>query len=427
MTAPVQAPAAPAAAGAAPHPGSAPGTPATALGRCFGAAAAGFAGHWNSTPLLVRAADRGATGFADLLAPGDVDELLGPRGLRTPFLKLVEDGSTLPRERWTRSARAGDQNLTDLADPDGIARAHAAGATIVLQALHRVWPPLAGFCRDLAAELGHQVQANAYVTPPGAQGFAPHHDTHDVIVLQVDGRKRWTIHPPAVELPLKSQPSSQLGADPAAGRAPVLDTELGPGDALYLPRGWLHSARTTDERSIHLTVGLLATTWADVLGDVLAGAGTGDVALRRALPLPGEALDVVGFRRAVAAWLEGLADEDVLRAVERHRGRAVPAEPVGALAQDAAARTLGPRTLLRPRRGLRVRLVDAAGRTDLVLPDRRVSFPAPVGAAVRAAVELPTSAARLAAAGVGIDEADALVVLRRLLRELVLVPVGEGA
>ncbi|WP_345713217.1 cupin domain-containing protein, partial [Kineococcus glutinatus] len=251
------------------------GTGATGpLRRCFGEAADRFAAeHWNTRPLLVRAAARGGDGFEDLFRAADVDELLGPRGLRTPFFTLVQDGRTLPRAGWTRSARAGDRQLSDLPDPDGIARAHAAGATIVLQALHRTWPPLAAFCADLAAELGHQCQVNVYVTPPGAQGFRPHHDTHDVVVLQVDGEKHWTIHPPVVELPLRSQPSSALGPDPAAGREPVIDAVLRPGDALYLPRGWLHSARTADERSIHLTVGLLATTWADVLGDVVAGAG----------------------------------------------------------------------------------------------------------------------------------------------------------
>ena len=54
-------------------------------------------------------------------------------------------------------------------------------------------------------DLGHPVQANAYATPAGAQGFAVHHDTHDVFVLQVAGEKRWLVYEPALELPLKDQ------------------------------------------------------------------------------------------------------------------------------------------------------------------------------------------------------------------------------
>ena len=69
----------------------------------------------------------------------------------------------------------------------------------MLQGLHRTWPPLVAFCQQLAAELGHPVQANAYVTPPQSQGFDDHYDVHDVFVLQVEGEKRWRIHAPVHE------------------------------------------------------------------------------------------------------------------------------------------------------------------------------------------------------------------------------------
>ena len=432
----------PAGTGAGPSP----------LARCFDTTPERFAAErWNRTPLLVRAADRswgrgdggagGVRGFDDLLSPADVDALLGPRGLRTPFFAMVKDGVSLPRSSYTRSANAGNQRLGDMPDPDGIARNHAEGATIVLNALHRVWPALGVFCRDLAAELGCQTQTNVYVTPPGAQGFKPHHDTHDVLVLQVDGRKHWTIHPPAVELPLRTQPSKDLGPDPVGGREPLVDAVLEPGDALYLPRGYLHSAQTTDDRSIHLTVGLLATTWADVLTDLLAGAGKGSgedsLVLRRALPLPVEAegptgleSDVAAFRSAALSWLEQLDDDAVERVIASRRRQAVPLEPVGPLSQDRAARTLGPRDAVRPRIGLHTRVRTSGDRVDLLVGQRTVSFPGWVEPALRAALAGPCSPSSLARSGAGVDDDDAQVLLRRLLRERVLVPAdapAEGA
>jgi hypothetical protein len=50
---------------------------------------------------------------------------------------------------------------------------------------YRVWPPIVAFSQQLVAELGHPVQANAYITPPSSRGFAPHYDVHDLFVLQV--------------------------------------------------------------------------------------------------------------------------------------------------------------------------------------------------------------------------------------------------
>ncbi|MDI5943780.1 cupin domain-containing protein, partial [Micromonospora sp. DH15] len=40
----------------------------------------------------------------------------------------------------------------------------------------------------------------------------------------------------------------------------ALDVVLEPGDALYLPRGWLHSAQAQETSSLHLTVGIRALT-----------------------------------------------------------------------------------------------------------------------------------------------------------------------
>ncbi|HEU4943265.1 MAG TPA: cupin domain-containing protein, partial [Gaiellaceae bacterium] len=127
------------------------------------------------------------------------------------------------------------------------------GATIVLQGLHLHRPELGAFCRSLERALGHPAQVNAYYTPRAAQGLPVHHDTHDVFVLQVAGEKRWLVYDPAFELPLKNQKySSELG-EPGQ---PVRDLVLRSGDMLYLPRGWLHEALTSEEDSLHLTVGI---------------------------------------------------------------------------------------------------------------------------------------------------------------------------
>ena len=92
--------------------------------------------------------------------------------------------------------RLGGRPLDDVADPAKVAARFAEGATLVLQGLHRYWLPLTRFCRSLERVLGHAVQANAYVTPAGAQGLGLHADDHDVFTLQVLGRKSWQAYAP---------------------------------------------------------------------------------------------------------------------------------------------------------------------------------------------------------------------------------------
>jgi hypothetical protein len=273
----------------------------------------------------------------------------------------------------------------------------------VLQSVHRLHPPVARFCRALAAELGHATQCNAYITPGGEhQGFDFHHDTHDVFVLQVSGRKRWIVHEPVVRLPLSSQP--QAGRAPrAGGRAPLLDVELEAGDALYLPRGYVHAALTTDEHSVHLTVGVLSTTWHDVLTDVVTLAGR-EEQFRDALPLQpaaGLAEALPDLLRRAAGWLEALPPADLEAVVARRLARAVPVEPQPLLAVAAAVRDLGPATPLRPRQGLAVDVAVVDDRLVLGLPGATVDLPAFTEPAVRRLLERPCTPADLQLGGPG--------------------------
>jgi ribosomal protein L16 Arg81 hydroxylase len=167
----------------------------------------------------------------------------------------------------------------------------ADGSTLVLQGLHRTWPPLVDFGSRLADELGHPVQINAYITPPQNQGFAPHHDVHDVFVLQVSGRKHWIVHPPVVEDPLDNQPFNGFKARIASRSARSLDRHHPrAGDALYLPRGTIHSAKALGETSIHLTVGVHPLTRYQLVRFLL-DAVQDEPALRASLPMGADLAD----------------------------------------------------------------------------------------------------------------------------------------
>ena len=216
-----------------------------------------FAGqYWGQEPLLSPAADLPG-GFTELLDANAIDELVSKRGLRTPFLRLARDGTTLADKAFTAPGGVG-AGIADQVSDDRLVRLFADGSTLVLQALHRVWPPILEFCQKLAAELGHPVQANAYVTPPKNQGFSAHYDVHDVFVLQIEGEKRWRIHRPVLASPLRDQPwnDRRVDVEKRADGAPLMEVLLKPGDCLYLPRGYLHAATALGGVSTHLTLGI---------------------------------------------------------------------------------------------------------------------------------------------------------------------------
>jgi hypothetical protein len=397
----------------------------SAIRRCIACATGHFATeHWGRAPLLSRTAEL-PRDFADLFDAAAVDELVSRRGLRTPFLRMAKDGSVLASSRFTRGGGAG-ASVADQAADDKVLAAMADGATLVLQALHRTWPPLVEFGSRLAVELGHPVQINAYVTPPQSQGFAPHYDVHDVFVLQVAGRKRWTLHEPVVPAPLDNQPWEQFRAEVAAraAEAPAIDTVLAPGDALYLPRGTIHSAIAQGETSIHLTVGVHPVTRFELVRHVLELAQD-EPALRTSLPLgvdladpttlAGELAATVG---ALHARLDDVGVADVARRVGTNLMRRTRPEPIGPLAQLDAAATITAASSVRLRAGLRVRVEIGADDVRLVLLDRTITLPVAAADAIKTVLAgAPFTAGELP----GLDADERLVVVRRLLREGVLV------
>ncbi len=225
---------------------------------------------WGTEALLVRDA---APELAGLLTLDDVDELLARRGIRTPFVRVARNGDVLPTSSFTSGGGLG-AGIADQVDTAQVAPLLDEGATVVLQGLHRIWEPVASFASELVGALGHPVQVNAYLTPPAAQGFAPHYDTHDVFVVQTSGTKHWTICAPAVSASQRNEDWTrhrQAVADAASG-TPAYDVDLEPGTVLYLPRGWIHSARAQAGMSLHLTIGIHSYTRRQVLDAVLAEA-----------------------------------------------------------------------------------------------------------------------------------------------------------
>jgi len=361
-------------------------------------------GYWEQRPLVVERKEDGR--FDDLLSEADVERLVCSSGLRYPGFRLVKAGEQIQLADYAVDIPWRPTPFTGVADAGAIAAAFAGGATIVLQGLHHHWTPLAAFSRELEGELGHPVQTNAYYTPRQSQGLAVHHDTHDVFVLQVAGEKRWLVYEPAFELPLKDQRyRSEMGAPGET----VHDVTLAPGDTLYLPRGWLHEALTSDTDSLHLTVGVNVYSWLD--------------AFRAALE---ECADDIGFRRSVGEDPED-ADELLARlgdrlgrddVIARKRRRFVEGRrPIldGQLSQLRSLPGLTVESEVERRPTVIADLERTDGRVAVAFEGKRVVFPAHAEGALELAV---TATAPFTPADLpGLDDAGRLVVVRRLVRE----------
>ena len=394
-----------------------------ALSRLTGIPTAKFArDHWGEMPLLTRP----AAGFDDLFSERAVDELVADRALRTPFVRMAAEGTVHSTSLFTSSGGFGAE-IGDQLDSEKVLEQFAKGSTLVLQGLHRTWQPIAAFTRQLVADLGHPAQVNAYITPASSRGFDPHYDTHDVFVIQVAGAKHWRIHEPVHRHPLADQPWTDH-RDAVAARAktaPRIDAVFEPGDVLYLPRGWIHSAEALGGTSIHLTIGVRAATRHDVLARLLARAGD-DARLRAPLALGVDysdadslAPDLRATLDAARDLLDAAADDSaVASALRREFDAAVRPAPVRPLATIDLIADLAPSVVVGWRDALRSHIEDDDRSVHIVLPRKTITLPVEASAAVHALRERDHAAGSLP----GLDPQSSLVVARRLLREGVVVP-----
>ena len=232
--------------------------------------------YWEREPLIVNRDDLDY--FASLPGLKTIDEIITATSSHssrpTDDVRIVKtDRHGVLSEHKVQSTPNG------VPDIQRIYREFRRGASVGINHLHRRSASVALLCSMLEADLHHPVGANLYLTPRNGQGLRPHFDTHDVFILQLHGVKEWYVSSPPDPLPLVSmkQNVAELPSD-------FCKLTLQPGDALYLPRGFLHYAKTEASLSLHLTVRIEVYRWIDFLNEALRELAEEQAEFRNALP-----------------------------------------------------------------------------------------------------------------------------------------------
>jgi ribosomal protein L16 Arg81 hydroxylase len=372
--------------------------------------------YWERKPLFVHREERSY--FANLLSFRDLDSVLASNR-RLPGLRLVKAKTDIAIQRYASEYTQVGESLYGTVDIDRVFAEHRAGATIILEGVHRTWGPLSQFCREVEGTLSHPVQANLYLTPKAAQGFEAHYDTHDVFIVQVAGRKKWRIFPPPVRLPLRSQP---YAGDHDASVRPLRALELSQGDLLYIPRGYTHEAITqSDDLSAHITVGVLAYTWSDLFQEAVKQICESNHTFRESLP--------IGFATRGLSWtsnkrqinkLISLLDtsgvwENSLDSLIDHFVSS--REPImhGHLSDQLQVTSIDLTSVVRIREGLIFRTQVNDKAITLTFHGKSVHFPHYAAAAIQFIVVARTF--QVGSIPDCIDTAGKLVLVRRLVKE----------
>lgn len=142
----------------------------------------------------------------------------------------------------------------------------AAGSTLIINGVDRLWEPLRQLSADLMSTFGGGSGTNIYVSSGDTPGFGAHWDDHDVLILHTHGRKYWEVYEPTVLSPDRDIVGPEIGSQLA------WSGYLQPGSALYIPRGWGHRVESTEELSVHITTSIRRFSVTGVLNQLLASS-----------------------------------------------------------------------------------------------------------------------------------------------------------
>jgi hypothetical protein len=309
-----------------------------------------LAGHWGHEPLHVARNDPAF--YEDLLTLSDVDRLLVRSRMTSQDMRL------LSKERGTAfSALAGmDRAPADRHRGPRLRPLHDAfadGESLVVQ-MRSLCSPIDRLCRSAEQVFRRKASAELYLTPRQAQAFDVHYDLHDVFLLQLDGSKTWHIYEPVADNPSPLSADARLCGDRVGEPKSVI--ELRRGDLLYMPCGFPHQGMTSDQASLHITIGVSPLYVHDLLKALVDVAARDHPELRR--PLRGGLTDLVeaGLDRAVGGeWLRMLAADGLLeKALQRLEDgflESLDAVPDARFAELAEASEIAPETVLERRPG----------------------------------------------------------------------------
>lgn len=183
------------------------------------------------------------------------------RGQHPPGLaefRLIKDGQIPPPDRWLKKKPFGEGNMVD------VARFLAFmdhGFSLSVTRIDDYAPHLKTLSRNIRSALKEQIKVGAIVTTGTGGAFRIHYDPEDLIILQVEGRKRWKVFGPPVLNPVVGA----VPPPPPPEDKIIFDEILEPGDFLFLPAGNWHRCENESARSLHLGIFFQAPNGLDVI------------------------------------------------------------------------------------------------------------------------------------------------------------------
>ena len=196
--------------------------------------------YWQQRPVVIR---QGFAHFEDLISPNDLAGLAMEEAVESRLVYKKDEqwqAETGPFESYKHFGKTG--------------------WTLIVQAVNHYSPEVAELVKpfDFIPKWRLDDVMISYATPGG--GVGPHIDLYDVFICQGSGRRHWRVGDKGEHKQFAAH-AALLHTEPFDA---IIDTELLPGDILYIPPGFPHEGIALAE-SMSYSVGFRAKSGCDML------------------------------------------------------------------------------------------------------------------------------------------------------------------
>lgn len=253
------------------------------------------------------------THFKEFLAPSislldetELNDVLSRLLVSPGMIRLIHAKQTVPDGEFLTDSASPVAALRRI-KPDRLLAYLSSGATLILYCCRGLFPRIATFGDTLESLLRVKVEASLVVTLVPEMPGRAHWDGSDSLISQLSGQKRWPVRQPMYSFPLQNGFPNAMASDAA------WDDTLASGDALYVPRGWIHQPVCTKGPSIHVTFSPMHPNGMDLLKNIM-GALAKQPHVRMDLPLLRDHAARIAYSRQLKDLVCHLLDEDALEA-----------------------------------------------------------------------------------------------------------------
>lgn len=337
-----------------------------------------------------------------------LDDFFTNTRLRYPWVKLIRNGGEVAFKEYRNSKLS---QLTDFIDNEKLFEQLRDGATIIANSIDKSHGQIGIYCRELEKELSVKIWANLYVSPAKSSGIGIHQDAHDIIIIQLAGKKNWHIYP---------KESYSGPRQPGPNDIPEKEFQIQENELIYLPKNHPHMANAIDDSpSVHLALSFEGLVWSDLI-EHFAKQANEDIDFQQRVPIPLEGEEAYNsfLKKFQEKWISfNLANHPLdhvenLNTATYHQQNAQNKSRLSDwLGQD----NINGKTLLQKRSYVAHKLIKKGKSIHLIFHNRQLTFPIFLSPLLEQLLD--ESAFKLENISTQLSEKEKIAIARKLIKE----------